>query len=82
MGVAEMEAEIAVIIIRCNFFLISNPQYVKFTDASGKYIVASELDKRPVDFIYFTFHFIVYDIAVDGYVPDKKNSIEFSLRLP
>ena len=78
---AEKEAETAVATIRSNFFLITNLQGVGFANASGKPIAIPDLDKRPTDLTYFNFRPVVPAGVVDARTPDKRLSIEFSLRL-
>ena len=49
-----------------NFILTSNLQGVGFVDASGKSIAIPDPDKRPAYLTYFTFHFVIFAVAVDA----------------
>ena len=58
--------ETAVVTMYSNFILNSNLQGVQFADASGKSIAIPDPDKRPAYLTYFTFHFVIFAVAVDA----------------
>ena len=66
---AEKEAEHTVTDIRNDFFLVSIPQGISFSEVSGKPITIQDLDRRSTNLTYFTIRLVIFATTVDICAP-------------